>query len=43
MRGNSLVVQWLGLGSIPQVLALVRELRSCKLCGVAKTKSEKTN
>ena len=37
--GNSLVVQWLGLGAftvMAQVQSLVRELRSCKLCGGAK-------
>ena len=37
--GNSLAVQWLGLGTFTagaQVQSLVRELRSCKLCGVAK-------
>ena len=36
LEGNSLAVQWLGLhASLPraQVQSLVRELRSCKLCG----------
>ena len=37
--GNSLAVQWLGLGAVTavaQVRSLVRELRSHKMCGVAK-------
>ena len=40
-RGDSLVVQWLGLAlslSGPQVPSLVRELRSYKPHGVAKDK-----
>ena len=39
MLGNSLVVQWLGLGTFiagAQVQSLVGELRSHKSCGVAK-------
>ena len=39
--GNSLVVQWLGLGAFtagPGVQSLVRELRSCKAHGIGKTK-----
>ena len=37
--GNFLAVQWLGLGTstaVAQVQSLVRELRSHKLCSVAK-------
>ena len=37
--GNPLVVQWLGLSAftaMARVQSLVRELRSCKLLGVAK-------
>ena len=37
--GNSLIVQWLGLGApipVAQVQSLVRELRSCKPHGTAK-------
>ena len=37
--GNSLVVQWLGLGAFTaraRVHSLVRELKSCKPCGVAR-------
>ena len=44
VMGNSLVVQWLGLGpfiSGAQVQSLVEELRSCKPNGVAKKKKEK--
>ena len=44
--GNSLVVQWLGLGTVTArawVQSLVRELRSCKLCGVTKTKQQQQN
>ena len=36
--GNSLVVQWLGLGAftaVAQVQPLVKELRSLKPCGIA--------
>ena len=39
--GNSLEVQWLGLGAltaVAQVQSLVGELRSCKPHGVAKKK-----
>ena len=46
VAGNSLSVQWLGLSAftaVAQVQSLVRELRSCKLCGVAKKKKKKTN
>ena len=42
--GNSLVVQWLGLGTataMAQVQSLVRELRSYKSCGVAKKKKKR--
>lgn len=43
--GNSLEVQWLGLGAftaVVQVQSLVKELRSCKLYGAAKrTKTKK--
>ena len=38
-KGNSLAVQWLGLGAftaVAQVQSLVGELRSCKPHGVAK-------
>ena len=41
--GNSLVVQWLGLSAFivgAQVQSLVRELRSHKLCSVAKRKKK---
>ena len=41
MSGNSLVVQWLGLSAFTArawVQSLVRELRSHKLCGMAKNK-----
>ena len=41
MSGNSLVVQWLGLHAFTArawVQSLVRELRSHKLCGMAKNK-----
>ena len=40
-NGNSLVVQWLGLGTftaVGRVQSLVGELRSCKPCSVAKNK-----
>ena len=40
--GNSLAIQWLGLcivTALAQVLSLVRELRSCKPCGMVKKKS----
>ena len=42
--GNSLVVQWLGLGTFTaraQVRSLVRELKSCKPCSAAKKKKKK--
>ena len=46
-EGNSLAVQWLGLGTLTVVAwvqSLVRELRSHKLHGVAKKiKKQKTN
>ena len=41
--GNSLAVQWLGLGTFiagAWFKSLVRELRSCKLCGGAKNKTK---
>ena len=44
-NGNSLAVQWLGLGAFTAgawVQSLVKELRSCKSCDVAKKKKEKT-
>ena len=44
-NGNSLAVQWLGLGTftaMAQVQSLVRELRSCKLCIVAKKTPKQT-
>ena len=44
LRGNSLVVQWLGLSTFTagaQVQSLVGELRSCKPHGVAKKKKNK--
>ena len=40
-RGNSLVVQWLGLGDFTagtQVQSLAGELKSYKLCDVSKKK-----
>ena len=40
--GNPLVILWLGLGAfsaVAQVPFLVGELRSCKLCSVAKTET----
>ena len=43
LDGNSLAVQWLGLRAFiarAQVQSLVRELRSCKLRGVAKKKKK---
>ena len=40
--GNSLVVQWLGLSTFTAMAqSLVRELRSCKLCGMAKKQQQK--
>ena len=39
--GNSLAIQWLRLcivTALAQVLSLVRELRSCKPCGMVKRK-----
>ena len=42
-RGNSLAVQWLGLGTftaVAQVQSLVGEIRSCKPSGAAKIKKE---
>ena len=42
--GNSLAVQWLGLGAVtagPGVQSLVRELRSRKPCSSAKKKKKK--
>ena len=42
--GNSLAVQWLGLGAftaVAQVQSLVRELRSCKPPNAAKKKQKK--
>ena len=44
--GNSLVVQWLGLSTFTasvQVQSLVEELRSHKLCGMAKKKKSQTD
>ena len=44
LKGNSLAVQWLGVGTIPdvaQVQSLVRKLRSWKPCGMAKKKLPK--
>ena len=41
--GNSLVVQWLGLGAFTAKWALVRELRSHKPRGAAKKKKKKCN
>ena len=41
--GNSLVVQWLGLSAFTaaaQVQSLVGELRSHKLCGLARIKNK---
>ena len=41
--GNSLVVQWLGLGAftaVPEVQSLIGELISCKLCSVTKNKNK---
>ena len=41
LLGNSLAVQWLGLGAFTagaQVQSLVGKLRSCKPCGMAKKK-----
>ena len=43
--GNSLAVQWLGLGAFtawPWVQSLVWELISCKPCSIAKKKKKKT-
>ena len=43
LSGNSLVVQWLGLGVFTAVAgaqSLVGELKSCKPRGVAKKKKE---
>ena len=43
MIGNSLAVQWLGLGTstaVAQVQSQVGELRSHKLCGAAKKKKK---
>ena len=42
--GSSLAGQWLGLGAFTagtQVQSLVRELRSCKMCSVAKKEKKK--
>ena len=40
-KGNSLVVQWLGLLCFPGPgMITVKELRSCKLHGTAKKKKE---
>ena len=42
-RGNSLAVQWLGLSTftaMAQVQSLVGEVRSQKLCGIAKKKKK---
>lgn len=43
--GNSLVVQWLGLGALTaqrdQVQSLVGVLRSCTLCGTAKKRKKR--
>ena len=44
LKGNSLAVQWLGVGTIPdvaQVQSLVRKLRSWKPCGMAQKKLPK--
>ena len=43
--GTSLALQWLGLGTFTRrarVQSLVKELRSCKLCGAAKNKTKQT-
>ena len=43
IQRSSLVVWWLGIGAFTAVVwvqTLVRELRSCKLCGVAKKKKK---
>ena len=46
VTGNSLMIQWLGLGAFTvggQVKSLVKELRSLKLHGLAKKKKKKSS